>query len=88
MVRDYIKWDDTPLSLTHFAESAVRGYKIAMTVPMAPVILVTDGHLQEHEVEDRSHLRIPKLTIPAPPVGKRFRRRCKGAHETFRIAIR
>ena len=32
MVRDFIKWDDTPISLTHFAESAVRAYKIAMTV--------------------------------------------------------
>src|SRR5579864_8042556 len=25
MVRDFIKWDDTPISLTHFAEAAVRG---------------------------------------------------------------
>ena len=31
MVRDYTKWDDAPMSLTHFAESAVRAYKIAMT---------------------------------------------------------
>ena len=37
MVRDYIKWDDTPVSLPHFAESAVRAYKIAMTPPMMPV---------------------------------------------------
>ena len=34
MVRDYIKWDDLPISLGHFAESAVRGYKYAMTPPM------------------------------------------------------
>ena len=40
MVRDYTKWDDAPWSLTHFAESAVRAYKIAMTPPMAPVVLV------------------------------------------------
>ena len=33
MVRDYTKWDDTPVSLAHFAESAVRAYKIAMTPP-------------------------------------------------------
>src|SRR6266550_2285922 len=26
MVRDFTKWDDTPWSLTHFAESAVRAY--------------------------------------------------------------
>src|SRR6202167_2956590 len=42
MVRDYVKWDDSPTSLQHFAESAVRAYKIAMTPPMAPVLLVAD----------------------------------------------
>ena len=47
LVRDFVKWDDTPISPTHFAESAVRAYKIAMTVPMAPVVLVADGDLQE-----------------------------------------
>jgi len=40
MVRDYIKWDDLPISLPHFAESAVRAYKIAMTPPTMPVLLV------------------------------------------------
>ena len=69
MVRDFIKWDDTPISLQHFAESAVRAYKIAMTVPMAPVILVADGDLQEEAAENRSALRIPKLTLTSPPAG-------------------
>src|SRR5665213_1181037 len=27
MVREFVKWDDTPVTLTHFAESAVRAYK-------------------------------------------------------------
>ncbi|HYJ35161.1 MAG TPA: thiamine pyrophosphate-binding protein, partial [Rhizomicrobium sp.] len=31
IVRDYIKWDDQPGSLQHFAESLVRAYRIAMT---------------------------------------------------------
>jgi hypothetical protein len=43
MVRDFIKWDDQPISLPHFAESAMRAYKIAMTPPMMPVLLVIDG---------------------------------------------
>ena len=47
MVRDYTKWDDLPISLPHFAESAVRAYKIAMTPPMMPVLLVADSELQE-----------------------------------------
>jgi acetolactate synthase I/II/III large subunit len=71
MVRDYIKWDDQPVSLPHFAESAMRAYKIAMTPPMMPVLVVIDGGLQEdpisHEVTSR--LRIPRLTLTSPPQG-------------------
>ena len=69
-VRDFIKWDDLPVSLPHFAESAVRAYKIGMTPPMGPTLLIADSELQEREVENRSGLRIPKLTIPSPPAGE------------------
>ena len=69
MVRDYIKWDDLPISLGHFAESAVRGYKYAMTPPMMPVVIVLDHELQERPVPEHANLRIPRLTIPAPPQG-------------------
>ena len=67
MLRDFTKWDDNPASLTHFAESAVRAYKIAMTPPMGPVALVVDQHLQEEDVP--TDLRIPKLSVPTPPAG-------------------
>ena len=40
IVRDSLKWDDEPASLAAFAESAVRAYKIAMTPPMEPVLIV------------------------------------------------
>jgi len=70
MVRDFTKWDDQPASLIHFSESAVRAYKIAMTPPMAPVVLVLDATLQESPIEGKSKLSIPKLTIPAPPQGE------------------
>ncbi len=69
MVRDYTKWDDEPRSLTHFAESAVRAYKIALTPPMAPVVLVLDGALQEDPVSASLKLAIPRATLPSPPVG-------------------
>jgi acetolactate synthase I/II/III large subunit len=69
MVRDYLKWDDLPLSLPHFAESAVRAYKIAMTPPMLPVLLVADGELQENPIPDGVTLRVPKLALAAPPQG-------------------
>ena len=68
-VRDFVKWDDLPASLLHFAESAVRAYKVAMTPPMGPVLLVADSELQERPVGDNSELRVPKLTLAAPPQG-------------------
>jgi len=67
MLRDYIKWDDTPKTLTHFGESAVRAYKLGMSVPMGPTLIVADSDLQEAEAEHRSKLRIPKLTLASPP---------------------
>jgi acetolactate synthase-1/2/3 large subunit len=69
MVREYTKWDDQPISLQHFAESAVRAYKIAMTPPMAPVLLVADSELQENPIREGTKLSIPKVTLPAPPQG-------------------
>src|SRR5690349_11253233 len=71
MVRDFIKWDDLPVSLPHFAESAVRAYKIAMTPPMMPVVLVLDGGLQEDPItpEIAARLRVPKLTRASAPQG-------------------
>jgi|SRR5579871_1967675 len=68
MVRDYIKWDDTPVSLSHFAESTVRAYNIAMTPPLEPVVIVADGTLQEEPVREKN-LRIPRLVTSAPPQG-------------------
>jgi acetolactate synthase I/II/III large subunit len=69
LTRDFVKWDDQPASLQHFAESAVRAYKIAVTPPMAPVMLSLDAELQENPIEDRDRLRIPKLTLLTPPQG-------------------
>jgi acetolactate synthase-1/2/3 large subunit len=69
IVRDYVKWDDYPASLQHFAESAVRAYKFAMTPPTLPVLLVADAELQEDPVPEDLKLRIPKLPQVAYPQG-------------------
>src|SRR5207253_7170239 len=71
MVGDYTKWDDSPISLRQFADSAVRAYKIAMTPPMGPTVIVADAVLQEEPVaeEDRRRLRVPKLSMTTPPAG-------------------
>src|ERR1700693_2225036 len=67
--RDFTKWDDQPASLQHFAESAVRAYKIAVTPPMAPVLLSLDAELQENPIPDPEGPRIPKLAKVAMPQG-------------------
>ncbi|NBY70051.1 MAG: thiamine pyrophosphate-binding protein [Betaproteobacteria bacterium] len=71
MVRDYTKWDDTPVSLQHFSQSFVRAYKIAMTPPYGPVAISLDAALQMAPV----HLHegkmpyIPKYIPTSPPQG-------------------
>jgi acetolactate synthase-1/2/3 large subunit len=69
MVRDYIKWDDAPASLPHFGESAVRAYKIAMTPPYGPVVIVADTELQERPLPEGLALRVPRLALTSPPQG-------------------
>jgi len=71
MVRDYTKWDDAPISLRQFADSAVRAYKIMMTPPLGPVVISADAILQEEPVsqEDRRRLRVPRLSTTIPPAG-------------------
>ncbi len=68
-LRDYVKWDDLPISLPHFAESTVRAYKIAMTPPMMPVLLIVDGELQENPTPNGAAMPIPRLTPTGPPQG-------------------
>src|SRR5260370_19986347 len=70
LVRDFVKWDDCPMSLQHFAESTVRAYKIATTPPMEPVLITADIDLQEHAIRE-GDLSIPKLTRSRPPQGDR-----------------
>src|SRR5215467_10042311 len=67
ITRDFTKWDDQPTSLQHFAESAVRAYKIATTPPMGPVLLSLDAELQENPIKESEKLHIPKLSKVIPP---------------------
>ena len=69
IARDFVKWDDQPTSLQHFAEFAVRAYKVATTPPMAPVMLSLDAELQENPIADAETLKIPKLSKVIPPQG-------------------
>src|SRR5262245_4094633 len=60
IVRDFTRWDGTPVSLQHFAQSFVRAYKFAMTAPHGPVAISLDGGLQEEFMHDHG----PSLYIP------------------------
>jgi len=70
LVRDFVKWDDRPASLQHFAESTVRAYKIATTPPMEPVLIDIDLELQEEAAREEG-VKIPRLTRSRPPQGER-----------------
>ena len=68
IVRDYVKWDDSPASLTHFSESMTRAYRLAMSQPFAPTLIVADSELQEHAIPEDAQ-PVARLTMPSSPVG-------------------
>lgn len=65
VVRDYVKWDDQPSSLTGVTDSLLRGYRIAMTEPKGPVYICLDAALQEEPLIDT--LTVPEVSQFAPP---------------------
>ncbi len=70
-VRDFIKWDDYPMSLQHFAESTVRGYALACAQPPGPVFITADTRLQEKPLDEREQrrLKIPRPGTPSQTAG-------------------
>ncbi|HEY4821833.1 MAG TPA: thiamine pyrophosphate-binding protein, partial [Xanthobacteraceae bacterium] len=70
IVRDYTKWDDTPVGLQHFAQSFVRAYKISMTPPYGPVAISLDAGLQQEPIVGNGEkLYIPRYVPTSPPQG-------------------
>jgi acetolactate synthase I/II/III large subunit len=71
LVRDFTKWDDTPVSLQHFAQSMVRAYKIATTPPFGPVMISLDAGLQQEPIHPHGNekLYIPRFVPSSPPAG-------------------
>ena len=70
LVRDFTKWDDTPVSLQHFAQSFVRAYKIAMTPPYGPVAISLDAGLQQEPIRGNGEkLYVPRYVPASPPQG-------------------
>jgi thiamine pyrophosphate-dependent acetolactate synthase large subunit-like protein len=69
LVRSFVKFDDEAVNMERFAESAMRAYRIAVTPPMGPVLLTVSAELQESMVA-RGSVKIPDLSVPAPPQGE------------------
>ena len=68
VVRDYVKWDDQPLSLQHFSDSFARAWKIATTPPMGPVLIAADSELQERTCEGAP--KVQPISRTSPPMGE------------------
>lgn len=65
LARGYVKWDYQPDNLPQFANGMFRAYRLMMTPPMAPVLLVLDSRIQKDALARRPP--IPTLALPAPP---------------------
>jgi len=70
LVREYVKWDDQPASVSSFPESIMRGYRSAMIEPKGPVYLCFDADLQEEKLTEPMNIpRVELYPIPAPAQG-------------------
>jgi acetolactate synthase I/II/III large subunit len=69
IVRDYVKWDDVPVSLQHYSDSFMRAREMTVTAPYEPVLLVVDSSLQERSIPDRAKLSIARRAPVSPPAG-------------------
>ncbi|HZO26674.1 MAG TPA: thiamine pyrophosphate-binding protein [Chloroflexota bacterium] len=52
LVRDYVKWDDQPVSVQGAIESILRGWRLMRAEPAAPVYIALDVTVQEERAPD------------------------------------
>lgn len=69
LVRDFVKFDDTTVSLPHFGESAARAFRFAMTPPYGPALLAVPARLQTDSPVGEVP-KIPALPAISPPQGE------------------
>lgn len=51
LIDNFVKWYDQPVDSEDVADSVIRGYNIANTMPKGPVYVTLDHDLQENELE-------------------------------------
>jgi thiamine pyrophosphate-dependent acetolactate synthase large subunit-like protein len=66
MCRDFVKWDHQPETLQQYSQAAIRAYKLCVTPPMAPVLLVINNHIQQDPIPANG-VPVPKLVLPQMP---------------------
>ncbi len=68
LVRDFVKWDDQPHTVTSVPESFIRGYRVATTEPQGPVYICYDADVQAARVENSGFIpdvgRYAPATLP------------------------
>ena len=67
LVRDYVKWDDQPISLHGTLEALLRANQLTRTAPMAPCYVSIDQRMQEDPLPARIVPReVARHAPPAP----------------------
>ncbi len=72
LVREFVKWDDQPLSVTAARRALAEGHARATTYPMGPVYINLDADLQETRLDeppapiDLARFAPPALPAPDP----------------------
>jgi len=69
LVRDYVKWDDQPISVQGTLEALLRANQLTRTAPMAPCYVSIDQRMQEDPLPKMPAW--PDINRYAPPVPSR-----------------
>ncbi len=69
LVRNYVKWDDAPISPKAAIESILRGHQMASTAPKAPVYITLDQRMQEDSLlhAREAKPKVVRFQAPASP---------------------
>ncbi len=71
IIRDYIKWDDTPHSVPAALESLLRANQITRTPPYGPTYICLDEKFQEGDIEGELSFPDPARYQPGKPAAPR-----------------
>ena len=66
LVRGITKWDAQPRTLTEAIVAIQRAYQVAITPPMAPVMVTLTGEIQKEETAGRA-ITVPQYKPPQMP---------------------